>query len=521
MATREYIRGMTYGIGFNSITNDSKNTAIEFEGDRPDFGLTGISSNLYCSLVESHSDLADELQVSAAASFSSIFASGSVKAAFLNRCKLSYFSVNLLVHVQCRVAHRVIVGFKAKKDAVKLFSDKDDFFEKYGDLFVSGVTSGGEFFALISINATSIQEKQEICMALSGGAGVGGIGFSVDTSFLSRLEKITTSKSTSVISMQQGPAAPFTMNPVEVVQFALNYPTMVKSDPYPFEVEVMPYSTLLEFSSSIDISQQRDAVRGMARYRSLLLDRLATANGLLSSGKGLTPEQRESLKAFATAQNEKIEIVEKDAAACFKDRTQCRIPIMSVEPLPGFVDQLELGAKSIADESILFPIGTVLASARSWSSIDEESSRYRWLSCDGRSLLRKDFNELFSAIGTIYGSSSAEYFNLPDYRGQFLRGLDSSRIVDKEDRAIGSKQECSVGQHDHQIRDNGHSHDLGYGVVPGVNPSRGSHERSDRTGGPPCPTTDPSFTNISILPNAGPQETRPKNVAVIYLIRAK
>ncbi|MBL3677034.1 MAG: tail fiber protein [Alphaproteobacteria bacterium] len=36
-----------------------------------------------------------------------------------------------------------------------------------------------------------------------------------------------------------------------------------------------------------------------------------------------------------------------------------------------------------------------------------------WINCDGRSLLRKDYPELFAVIGTIYGSENERTFSLP------------------------------------------------------------------------------------------------------------
>lgn len=45
-----------------------------------------------------------------------------------------------------------------------------------------------------------------------------------------------------------------------------------------------------------------------------------------------------------------------------------------------------------------------------------------WLSCDGSSLLRASYPDLFAAIGTIWGSVDSAHFNLPDLRGRTLVG---------------------------------------------------------------------------------------------------
>lgn len=72
-----------------------------------------------------------------------------------------------------------------------------------------------------------------------------------------------------------------------------------------------------------------------------------------------------------------------------------------------------------------------------------------WLECDGSAVARADYADLFSAIGTTYGAGDGSTtFNLPDLRGEFLRGLDSGRGVDA-DRALGSAQEEAYKSHSH------------------------------------------------------------------------
>jgi len=41
-----------------------------------------------------------------------------------------------------------------------------------------------------------------------------------------------------------------------------------------------------------------------------------------------------------------------------------------------------------------------------------------WLFCDGASLLRADYPDLFAAIGTTYGAVDGSHFTLPDMRGR-------------------------------------------------------------------------------------------------------
>ena len=53
-----------------------------------------------------------------------------------------------------------------------------------------------------------------------------------------------------------------------------------------------------------------------------------------------------------------------------------------------------------------------------WSCKNEDFNG--WLLCDGRSLPRETYQDLFNLIGTSFGSIDADSFNLPDYRGRTL-----------------------------------------------------------------------------------------------------
>lgn len=52
-----------------------------------------------------------------------------------------------------------------------------------------------------------------------------------------------------------------------------------------------------------------------------------------------------------------------------------------------------------------------------------------YLICDGSSLLRATYADLFAAIGTTYGSADGTHFNLPDVRGRMPVGLGTHTAV--------------------------------------------------------------------------------------------
>ena len=121
-----------------------------------------------------------------------------------------------------------------------------------------------------------------------------------------------------------------------------------------------------------------------------------------------------------------------------------------------------------------------------------------WLVADGSAVSRTTYSLLFGLVGTMYGAGDGSTtFNLPDLRGEFIRGLDLSRGVDTG-RTIGSFPAAAVGNHAH-----GFQH-----VSPHANGTIWA------TG------DDPGGNDGTTISVTGSQETRPRNVALLPCICA-
>lgn len=119
-----------------------------------------------------------------------------------------------------------------------------------------------------------------------------------------------------------------------------------------------------------------------------------------------------------------------------------------------------------------------------------------WLKANGAAVSRTIYADLFSAIGTTFGTGDGSTtFNLPDLRGEFIRGWDDGRGIDSG-RSFGSFQADELKSHFHggtyRILSNGGS--VGY--------NQGLNARYDR--------------NTS---STGGSETRPRNIALLACIK--
>lgn len=139
-----------------------------------------------------------------------------------------------------------------------------------------------------------------------------------------------------------------------------------------------------------------------------------------------------------------------------------------------------------------------------------------FLEANGAAVSRTTYAALFAAIGTTFGAGDGSTtFNLPDLRGEFVRGWDDGRNVDAG-RAFGSAQTDAFQGHWHRITDTG-----GGSVEISTNQVTGS-------GGSSRPVTaSATGTNavreaVSDGVNGTPRiaaETRPRNVALMAIIK--
>jgi microcystin-dependent protein len=132
-----------------------------------------------------------------------------------------------------------------------------------------------------------------------------------------------------------------------------------------------------------------------------------------------------------------------------------------------------------------------------------------FLECAGQSLNRTDYPGLFSVVGTVHGTASGSTFNLPDLRGRFVRGYDHGAGTDPDAASrtagsaggatgdnVGTKQEDEFKSHTHVVNE-ATGNRTSTGAVTMV-PDAASTDETDARGG---------------------NETRPKNVALMFVIK--
>ena len=154
-----------------------------------------------------------------------------------------------------------------------------------------------------------------------------------------------------------------------------------------------------------------------------------------------------------------------------------------------YVDGVTSNIQTQVDNIAAVPSGAVF-----WFAASTAPTGY--LEASGAAVSRTTYAALFAVIGTTFGvGDGSTTFNLPDLRGEFVRGWDNSRGVDSG-RAFGSAQADEFKAHTHtQIYYRG--------------------GQTDSAGG----STDADTLRTTDTGSAGGDETRPRNIALLPCIK--
>ena len=149
-----------------------------------------------------------------------------------------------------------------------------------------------------------------------------------------------------------------------------------------------------------------------------------------------------------------------------------------------------------------------------------------YLRANGAAVSRTAYAKLFAAIGTIYGAGDGSTtFNLPDLRGEFIRGWDDGRGVDAG-RTLGSWQGGQNQWHQHPgttSTSGEHSHAVSIPRKP-LNGGSGPYAMVDGswniTGYQTFDTVaSGDHTHTFTTSGEGGDEARPRNVALLMCIK--
>jgi len=213
-------------------------------------------------------------------------------------------------------------------------------------------------------------------------------------------------------------------------------------------------------------------------------------------------------KTLSDSLNNKISVIDRDIS--LSASSDSRLPTQRA--IKSYIDSAiasTLATLRTADISLqdqitnLFnvPTGTILHHAGSTAPTG-------YLIANGSTVSKSTYYNLWIALGgdtTPYGQTS-QTFNLPDLRGEFIRGSDLGRGIDIN-RTIGSSQTSQNLSHSHSSA--GGTNFIIYPAVSGQ-----ALQEQEQEGGPQSYSSRTPNTNVS-----GGTEARPRNVALLPIIK--
>ena len=177
---------------------------------------------------------------------------------------------------------------------------------------------------------------------------------------------------------------------------------------------------------------------------------------------------------------------------------------------------------------VAVPTGAIMA----WPV---ESAPSGFILCHGQAISRSTYSDLFSLIGVMYGAGDGSAnFNLPDYRGQFLRGRanGSTNDPDRDGRTdrgdgnggdnVGTKQDYGLLQHSHGNNSNG-TNNHGFNTN---NNNTGAFSKSGHSYGGTRASSHEIITNswgtnhANVSGHVTNNEIRPINIYVNWIIKS-
>ena len=164
------------------------------------------------------------------------------------------------------------------------------------------------------------------------------------------------------------------------------------------------------------------------------------------------------------------------------------------------IEKLEVAGRIKDEKGYVTPVGAIIP-------FGGKTAPQGWLICDGRSYSRRDYQELYRIIGSNFGAPNNSSFNVPDFRGRFLRGTDNRAGRDPD--ALSRQASSSGGLTGDNVgsvqEDQFKAHSHSYTKFPGAKGDIASGRYWKAVG--------------SNTGNTGGSETRPKNVYVNFIIK--
>jgi hypothetical protein len=333
--------GMKIGLGYDQLSGEiTPSAGVKGDSVTPIQQAKGQKISLDCVTIEDIESLSKQLGVSVAAGGSYMGFSASAKVDYVNSCNFSSYSTYVLVKVSVQNVFESMDNPIFNEDSIELISNGNTarFRERFGDCFISGIKTGGEFFAIYQITSTSQTDRESVAVKVHAAYRTVGAGADLDVAVNTANEHTKNRTEVQIHVFRLGSIQEIPMNPSEIMTHAKRFPKDVTGEnSYPFAVLLQPYNRLESPNDRFnfyELQQQQDALQDMARRRFNLLKLKNDIAFILKYPSDFQNPDGSAvdvnhLTSIGTKVSTAINDLQRKAAACARDATSCDIPSFS------------------------------------------------------------------------------------------------------------------------------------------------------------------------------------------------
>jgi hypothetical protein len=348
MQERFFSPGMDVGVGVNLLTGEALVKGVTGSITPPDATGQRVESRII--RIEDISSLYKSLSVGVSASGSYLGFSASAKVDYADSCGLNEHSIYLLVAV-------VVTNTLTRMDSPALIPEAaqllqnnkpDRFRERFGDVYVAGIHTGGEYFAIFQITGTDETEKESLSTLINASFSTIGASANLSAKIANAKQQSHSHLDVRVFTFQNGGSdTSQDQDPGQIMAKAHNFAPSLHGDNARFAVaySILPesYRTLDlpgDAANLIDIENQKEMLAKNFAVRNQLMLLINNIDYILLS-QAQNHNEFEDFDVAALTQDRnrlaaEFDQITKEASNCMRDATSCHLASFqpNTTPLP-------------------------------------------------------------------------------------------------------------------------------------------------------------------------------------------
>lgn len=357
MSLVDYQLGFGYGVGVDSLTGAIRGDAVICTPPVKVPGAEGQQWILRLDQIEASEDLYHALGLSAELNVSWGLFTGSGKFTFAENTRVSSYSLFLLVSMAVRNGFQQMREVQFTESAASLLQQGQlaVFRQRFGDTFVRGLLTGGEYYAVLEIKTRSSEEKQEMSAELAA-----SYGEFVDAKgkFAEALSTKLQNKQVSIRAFANGgdEAVPQTLE--EVIQKAVQFPaTVAGKRSVPYVALLVDYQTLdiAGTPTWIDTLNAKETLMALASAQQFIRQKISDIDYILQNQgefAGLNNSTLSQLNSTREQLRQQLMQTTRAASRCAHNVMDCEpatLEMPNLSFLEGFELPLHAGKRSVSE----------------------------------------------------------------------------------------------------------------------------------------------------------------------------